>query len=70
MLDGFIVLGLVPGTQLQITFDAWLIILSSLVSFVWIWRSYRSEALQRLIITSSIIALMHRSLPDKLSLSM
>jgi hypothetical protein len=64
MLDGFIVLGLVPGTQLQITFDTWLVILSSLASIVLLWRSYRAESLQRLIITTGIIALTHRRLSE------
>jgi hypothetical protein len=68
MLDGFIVLGLIPGTQLQITFDAWIIISASIASFVWLWRSYRSELLQRLIITGEIIALTRRPLPEQFSL--
>lgn len=66
MLDEFIVLGLIPGTQLQITFDTWLVILTSLIGGVALWRSYRTELLQRMIITSEIIALTHL-LPSRLS---
>jgi hypothetical protein len=66
MLDGFIVLGLVPGTHLQITFSTWIVILCSLTSFILIWRSYRREVLQRIIITSSIFAMTHRALPERM----
>jgi hypothetical protein len=68
MLDGFIVLGLVPGTQIQITFYTWLVIISCLSVIVMFWRSYRTALLQRFIITTSIIAHTHRSLPEQLSL--
>jgi hypothetical protein len=65
MLDGFIVLGLVPGTQLQITFDTWLALSIGLAGIALLWRSYRSELLQRIIITSGIIALTHRPLHEQ-----
>lgn len=67
MLDEFIVLGLVPGTQLQITFDTWIIISGSLASVIGLWRTYRAETLQRVIITGRIFALTHRRLPQHLS---
>lgn len=66
MLDEFIVLGLVPGTQLQITFETWLIISGSLASVIGLWRTYRAETLQRIIITGSIFAVTHRRLPQRL----
>lgn len=68
MLDEFIVLGLIPGTQIQITFTIWLVLSTSLVTAVSFWRSYRSEVLQRLIITGEIMALTRRPLPEQFSL--
>jgi len=67
MLDAFIVLGLIPGTQLQITFYLWLLLSITVIGSVMLWRSYRSESLQRLIITSEIIALTHHRLPKQFS---
>jgi hypothetical protein len=64
MLDEFIVLGLVPGTRLQITFDTWLVILSSLASILLLWRSYRTELLQRLVIVGGVVVFTHRRMPE------
>jgi hypothetical protein len=65
MLDTFIVLGLVPGTQLQITFTTWIVVSITLISGISLWRSYRSEMLQRLIITSDIIFQTHLPLQER-----
>jgi len=37
MLPNFIVLGLIPGTQIQINFTDWLIVASILVLFITLW---------------------------------
>jgi hypothetical protein len=61
MLDAFIVLGLIPGTQAQITFTTWLLLSGIVFVGVCLWRGYRHQTIQRLVITSEIIALTHRS---------
>lgn len=65
MLAEFFVLGIIPGTQIQITFDMWLMISVIIAGCTMLWRSYRSELLQRIIITSEIFALTHRPLPER-----
>lgn len=67
MLDEFIILGLIPGTQVQITFYMWLTLASSIAGLVTLWRGYRTELLQRMIITGEIIALTHSRLPEQIS---
>jgi hypothetical protein len=53
-MSEFIVLGLVPGTQIQITFMAWLIIAFGLFGF-WIARlNQRTLAFQGWVIASYI----------------
>lgn len=64
-MDTFIVLGLIPGTQLQITFTVWIVLSTGLIGVISLWRSYRSTLLQRLIITGDIIFLLHRPLPEQ-----
>lgn len=60
MLDQMIVLGLVPGTQIQITFGFWLIALVvSALGYLFL-KTYRKRVLQRWVIISTIIVMSHR----------
>jgi hypothetical protein len=45
-----IVLGLIPGTQTQITFSSWLVVAVSLAGAYSLWRIVRSQTLRRTII--------------------
>lgn len=60
MLDALIVLGLIPGTKFQITFDLWLAVLTCVSSLITLRRTYHSQALQRGLITSSVFVMTHR----------
>jgi hypothetical protein len=61
MVPNFIVLGLIPGTHIQINFTDWLIVASLLVLFIALWPLirifiYRLVVLHRLFFT--ILALL------------
>ncbi len=70
MLDTFIVLGLVPGTQLQITFTTWIVLSTTLICGISLWRGYRSEMIQRLIITGDIIFQTRLPMQDRFLISL
>ncbi len=63
-VQNFIVLGLVPGTQLQITFLAWLILSAGLLFAVVVWIIHRLHLVRNwliAIITSAAIRRRHLS---------
>ena len=49
-----IVLGLIPGTQMQITFTTWAIIATGLFGLITLRSIYRSQTLRHTIITLAI----------------
>lgn len=60
MLDQIIVLGLVPGTHIQITFGFWLTAFLGLTLIYLFLKTYRKKILQRWVIISTIIFMSHR----------
>jgi hypothetical protein len=61
MLDEIIVLGLIPGTHLQITFELWLTILVSLPLGASVWRSYKKQILQKWVVVGAVIIMMRQA---------
>lgn len=53
-MSEFIVLGLIPGTQMQITFVAWMIIAAALAVGIVVRSGYRARLFQAWVIASSI----------------
>ena len=54
-MSEFIVLGLVPGTQLQITFILWLLVVIGLGVASLLWIGHRTNAFRIWIITLSLL---------------
>jgi len=50
----FIVLGLIPGTQMQITFIVWLVILIGASSYIMLRSGYRARLFHAWVIATSI----------------
>lgn len=59
-MDEIIVLGLIPGTQIQITFVAWLIAASILLAVVILRASSRTKIFQAWVIATSILVQVQR----------
>jgi len=53
-MDEIIVLGLIPGTQIQITFIAWVVIASGLAGALIARANYRTKLFQAWLIATSI----------------
>ena len=51
----FIVLGLVPGTHIQITFIAWTIVASGLAASLVLWQAHRLHVFRDSIIIMSLL---------------
>lgn len=56
-MSEFIVLGLVPGTQIQITFILWILSMSILVAITLVWIAYRVRLFRNWIITAHLLLL-------------
>lgn len=54
-MDNIIVLGLIPGTHIQITFVAWLLAASALSSVLLFRAGTRAQLFQAWIIATSIV---------------
>jgi hypothetical protein len=61
-MSDLIVLGLIPGTQLQITFILWIILVTSISVGSLIWIGHRLHIFRNWIITVSIMLLTRRQL--------
>jgi len=61
-MQDFIVNGLVPGTNIQITFFGWIIVSSLLLAVTSFWIMHRIHLMRNWIITMSFILSMHRRL--------
>lgn len=59
-MSEFIVLGLVPGTQLQITFLLWLIVVSLLTIWAVVHICRRMLAFRRALISLYVLALSRK----------
>lgn len=59
-MSDLIVLGLIPGTQLQITFILWIILVSSLSIGSLIWLGHQLHIFRNWIITVSLLILTRR----------
>lgn len=59
-MSDFIVLGLVPGTQMQITFFAWLIAACSITTYIVLRASYRTQTFRAWLIASTIMVTVQR----------
>lgn len=53
-MSEFIVLGLIPGTQMQITFITWLVIALGIAAYFVVRNGYRTRLFHAWIIASSI----------------
>ncbi len=62
-MSDLIVLGLIPGTHLQITFIFWIILVSSATVGSLIWIAHRLHVFRNWIITISLLLLTKRQLP-------
>lgn len=60
-MSDFLVLGLVPGTQIQITFLLWLLGASTVVVVVGIWFGHRAHLFRNWLITTAIYVLARRA---------
>jgi|GEM_PF-3159652 hypothetical protein len=62
-MQTFIVSGLVPGTDIQITFFGWIILSSAMmVAVISLWLMLRHHILRNWIIVTSVIVSTHRRL--------
>ncbi len=61
-MSEFIVLGLVPGTQIQITFALWIIVVSGLLVVTLARLAHRTHLLRNWIITIQIVILTRQRL--------
>jgi hypothetical protein len=59
-MSDFIVLGLIPGTQLQITFVLWIFLVASLSIGVLVWLGHRLHIFREWIITITLLLLTRR----------
>jgi hypothetical protein len=59
-MQDFIVNGLVPGTDIQITFFGWIIISSVLLAATGFWLVLRIHIVRNWIIITSVILSTHR----------
>ena len=58
----FLVLGIIPGTNITITFNAWLLAAAALAGGTAVYRLHRSGAFRNAVITLSLVAATHRQL--------
>jgi len=62
-MQTFIVSGLVPGTDIQITFFGWMILSSvMMIAVIILWLMLRLHILRNWIIVTSVILSTHRRL--------
>lgn len=61
-MSEFIVLGLIPGTQLQITFILWLLVVLVLGTGVMLWVARRAHLFRNWLITVCLLMLTRRPL--------
>jgi hypothetical protein len=59
-MDEIIVLGLIPGTHIQITFVAWLIVASTLLTIIILRASTRTQLFRAWVIATSILLQVQR----------
>lgn len=59
-MSEFIVLGLIPGTQIQITFLLWVIFVITLGVATLVWLAHRARLMSTWIVTLSLFALTRR----------
>lgn len=56
-MSELIVLGLIPGTQLQITFVLWIILVSGLIIGGLLWLGHRAHIFRDWAVTLSLVVL-------------
>jgi len=56
-MSELIVLGLVPGTQIRITFILWILLMVGLVFGGLVWLGHRTHAFRNWLITLSLLLL-------------
>ena len=59
-MSEFIVLGLIPGTQLQITFHFWIVLVLLCTALALVWLGHRAHVFRDWIITLSFVVLTRR----------
>ncbi|HKR81577.1 MAG TPA: hypothetical protein VJR27_01095 [Candidatus Saccharimonadales bacterium] len=59
-MSSFLVLGLIPGTPIQITFVLWLIgVIAALVSFG-VWFGHRTHLFRNYVVTALLVMTVRR----------
>lgn len=61
-MSELIVLGLIPGTQIQITFALWMVLVTGLGLTTLIWVGHRLHIFRDWVITVSLFVLTKRQL--------
>jgi hypothetical protein len=61
-MSELIVLGLIPGTQIQITFILWALLMVGLVVACLVWLGHRTHAFRDWIITVRLLLLTRQQL--------
>jgi hypothetical protein len=59
-MESFIVLGLVPGTDIQITFLLWIILTLVLFVAASIWLLRRARIIRKWLITGFLVITLHQ----------
>lgn len=62
-MSELIVLGLVPGTQIRITFILWMLLMIGLVVGALLWLGHRTHAFRNWLITVNLL-LLTRQQPE------
>jgi hypothetical protein len=61
-MSEFIVLGLIPGTHIQITFVLWIIFVSVLSGTLLVWLAHRARLVSTWVVAISLFVLTRRKL--------
>ena len=60
----FLVLGIIPGTPIQITFALWIIGVATVVVLGGLWLGHRAHLLRNWLIATVFVVTVRRSTPD------
>jgi DMSO reductase anchor subunit len=62
-MSELIVLGLIPGTQIQITFILWVLLTAGLLASMLEWLGHRRRAFRSWLITLSLLTITRNATP-------
>ena len=61
-VENLIVLGLLPGTNIQISFVFWLVVITAGLLFASLWLVRRTHLVRNWIVTTAVLIKTHRRL--------